>query len=413
MQRILLVMTSRTYRAQAFLNAANNMGVKVTTAGDNRDIFSAQKPQSHIQIDFGDPEAAVDSIQAFHRDFPLSAILSAEDEGIEVAAMASSALGLQHSNVASVNTARDKYAMRSSIRDAGLLSPCYWRFELNHDPKIYIDKVEYPCVLKPLFLSGSRGVIRANDPKEFMDAFSRIKTLLSSPAVRAQGGRMAKYLLVEVFIPGIEVALEGILVAGKLSCLAIFDKPDPLEGPYFQETIYVTPSSHPQELQDELISTASLSAQALGITNGPVHVEMRINPEGVWVVEVAPRSIGGYCSSALKFDSGRTLEELILRQSIGMDIADDTQSKIASGVMMIPSNTKGILKEVQGVADAKNIKNIDQVIIEARPGQVIQTLPEANRYLGFIFATAENSDEVVASLKESYSYIKFIFHPET
>jgi biotin carboxylase len=265
---------------------------------------------------------------------------------------------------------RNKFRFRELVSRAGVLSPRYELLAIDENPEIAPPRIGFPCVLKPLALSGSRGVIRANDLGQFVAAFHRMITILRQPDAVARGKEEARFILVEEFIPGKEVVLEGIISKGKVKVLAIFDKPDPLDGPYFEETIYVTPSRLPKSVQEEIKVTATHTLEAIGLKEGPLHAEFRINEKGVWPLEVATRSIGGHCSQALRFETGLSLEEVILRHAIGADIATLEREKSASGVMMIPIPRAGILKEVRGLKEAHGVPSIEEIKISLGTGQL-------------------------------------------
>jgi biotin carboxylase len=273
--------------------------------------------------------------------------------------------------------------------------------------------VTYPCVLTPTVLSASRGVIRADDPAGFVSAFGRIAAILREDDVR-ELGEGADEILVEGFVPGVEVALEGLLVAGTLELLALFDKPDPLDGPYFEETLYVTPSRLPAATQAAVLARTAEAARALGLHEGPVHAELRIDVAGggaaggqVWLVELAARSIGGLCSRTLRFGTGLTLEEIILRHALGSPIASLTREHTAAGVMMLPIPRAGVYAGVEGVAAAEAVPGIVEVTITAHPGQALVPLPEGARYLGFVFARAAEPAAVEAALREAHRRLAF------
>jgi biotin carboxylase len=268
----------------------------------------------------------------------------------------------------------------------------------------------YPCVVKPLMLSASRGVIRADDEGQFVGAVRRLEVILRTPDAAALGD-IARQVLVEAFIPGREVALEGLLVRGELHVLALFDKPDPLDGPFFEETIYVTPSRLPTSVQSEIASCTARAARALGLQDGPVHAELRVNRQGASVIEVAARSIGGLCSRTLRFGTGLSLEELILRHALGMGITSLTRERRAAGVMMIPIPKAGVLKEVRGQVEARSVPGIEEIAITAHPGEDLVPLPEGARYPGFIFARAESPERVEAALREAHRRLTFVVMP--
>jgi biotin carboxylase len=265
--------------------------------------------------------------------------------------------------------------------------------------------VAFPCVLKPLTLSASRGVIRANTPDQFMAAVRRIGALLQREDVSVSGDA-ADFLLAEAYIPGLEVALEGLLMDGRLHALALFDKPDPLEGPFFEETLYVTPSRLPADVQARITDVTASACAALGLREGPVHAELRVNSDGAWILEVAPRSIGGLCSRTLRFGTGMTLEELILRHALGWPIASLERERRPAGVMMIPIPRAGRLGDVSGQADAAAVPGVEEIAITAHEGQELVPLPEGWQYLGFIFARADTADAVEAALRAAHARLR-------
>jgi biotin carboxylase len=254
-------------------------------------------------------------------------------------------------------------------------------------------------------------VIRANNPREFAAAFCRVVAILRQPEVAAQAGELSQHILVEGFIPGREVALEGLLSDGRLRVLALFDKPDPLDGPFFEETIYVTPSRLPAPVQEGITARTAEALNALGLRHGPIHAELRVNDQGPWIIEIAPRSIGGLCSRALRFGDGTSLEELILRHSLGLDVELLERENQASGVMMIPIPQAGILREVQGQAEAEGVPGIEEVRLTIPVGQELIPPPGGARYLGFVFARGEAPEQVEATLREAHRRLTFVITP--
>jgi len=406
-------MTTTTYRVSAFLEAARRLDVPVVVGSDREQALAAANPAGHLTLDFLAPEMATDAIVRFAKQYPIQAVVAADDDGAILAAMAAAALGLPHNAVDAVAAARNKHRMREVLADAGVPSPRSELVSIDEDPHDVARRVVFPCVVKPLFLSASRGVIRTDDPAQFAGAFRRLTAILRRPEVAAEGGPLAEQILVETFIPGIEVALEGLLSEGKLRVLALFDKPDPLEGPFFEETIYVTPSRLPAPLQQAIASCTEDAVRALGLQRGPVHAELRLNDQGPWVLEIAPRSIGGLCSRALRFGEGISLEELILRDAVGLEVVSLEREKQAAGVMMIPIPQAGILREVRGQDEARRVPGIDEIRITIPVGQEVVPLPEGTRYLGFIFARDETPDRVEAALREAHRRLTFHITPPT
>jgi biotin carboxylase len=303
--------------------------------------------------------------------------------------------------VASVAAARNKHLMRERLAQAGVPVPAFTLFSLDDDPATIARQVAYPCVVKPLHLSASRGVVRANDGPEFIAAVHRVAAILSNAGAPRQ-------VLVEAFIPGPEVALEGLLIDGKLRVLALFDKPDPLDGPFFEETIYVTPSRLPAPVQADIASGTARAVEALGLREGPIHAEVRTNAGGPWIIEVNPRSIGGRCSRVLRFGTGMTLEEIILRHALRLEVPSLEREPQPAGVMMVPVPRAGVLREVRGQAEAQAVPGIVEVTITAHIGQELAPLPEGAVYLGFIFARGDSPHAVEASLRLAHQQLEFV-----
>jgi biotin carboxylase len=411
MDRLLLLMTTTTYRAGAFLEAAGRLGVPVVVGSDQPQVLAAANPGGCLTVNFLAPEEGTRTIVEFAEQYPIRAVLAADDDGVILAAAASAALGLSHNPVHAVSAARDKYRTRAILAEAGMPSPRFQRVSIDANPGEVASRVTFPCVIKPLSLSASRGVIRADDATQFASAFGWVAGILQRPEVSAQAGELAQQVLVESFIPGIEVALEGLLTQGQLRVLALFDKPDPLDGPFFEETIYVTPSRLPAPAQKEIASHTAAAVKALGLRNGPVHAELRLNDQGPWILEIAPRSIGGLCSRALRFGDGVSLEELILRHTLGLDVNSLERERRAAGVMMIPIPSAGILREVWGQTEAEKVPGIEEIRLTVPLGQEVVPPPEGARYLGFIFARGETPARVEASLREAHRRLEIIITP--
>jgi len=365
-----------------------------------------------LAVRFDAPEHAAARALQEYRKRSFAGIIALGDRPAIAAAYAARGMGILANHPVAVEACHNKLRMREVFRDAGLPTPRFRAVPLSPSPEPDLLAIQYPCVIKPLSLSASQGVIRADNREELLSGVSRIKHLFDRPDLRFQREVDWSQALVEEYIPGIEVAVEGILVGGELKLLAIFDKPDPLEGPFFEETIYLTPSRLSLELQAAIRRTAERAVRAMGLSNGPVHAEFRINDRGIWPVEVAARPIGGLCARSLEFRSPThdfliSLEELILRHSIGEDISSWQRETLASGVMMIPVPSSGVFEKVYGVEEAQHIVGITEIEITARLHDAILAWPEGSSYLGFIFAKAETTKEVVQALRFAHSRLRF------
>ena len=409
--RLLLLIPTTSYRVADFLDAACRLNVAVAVGSNQRHVLEAFADGLTVTIDFLDPEKGVREICAYARDHPLSAVLGVDEETTVLAAKASKALGLAHNAPESVEATANKFRFRTVLANSGLLTPPFSLLTVDADPERAAREATYPCVLKPPMLSASRGVIRADSPDQFVTAFHRITRILEQPDVVTLGDT-AKYILVEGYVPGREVALEGLLDGGQLKVLALFDKPDPLEGPFFEETIYVTPSRLPKSWQSRITDATLQAVAALGLKDGPIHAELRLNDQGPWVIEVGARSIGGLCARALRFGAGISLEELILSHVLGLPIETMAREDKATGVMMIPIPQAGVLESVGGLEAARRVSGVDDVTITIPMGQEVVPLPEGNKYLGFIFARGDSPEAVEAALRKSHHCLRFRIGPK-
>ena len=406
--RLLLLVPTTSYRIGDFLDAAERLGVDVAVGSDQRHVLEEFSQGGTVTIDFKDVERGTSQIVAYGGEYPLAAIIGVDDETTLIAAKASQALGLAHNSPESVEATANKHRFRTRLANSGLLVPRFTLYPVSGDPARAARDSFYPAVLKPLALSASRGVIRADNETQFAAAFQRIRAILEAAGT---GGEASRHILVEEYVPGEEVALEGLLDKGRLTVLALFDKPDPLEGPVFEETIYVTPSRLPAHVQDAIYATVERAVARLGLREGPIHAEMRINGKGVWLIEIAARSIGGHCSRALRFGAGGRLEDLIVRHALGLPVPAVALDRPATGVMMIPIPAPGVLRRVTGIEAARGIAGIEDVIVSIPLGETLVPVPEGNKYLGFIFARGDTPEAVEAALRTAHGQLEFTIEP--
>jgi len=425
MPRILVLATTTGYQTRSFGEAAERLGVELVFATDRCDMIDDPWRDGAIPIRFYDEDRSVASIVESARLRPLDGILVVGDRPTVIAARVAQALGLPGHPPEAAAIARNKEMMRTRLRDTGLPVPSLMRFSIGDEPLgISQLPVSYPCVVKPAALSGSRGVMRADNPKELAAAFERLRALLRSPDVRSERNDANDTVLIESFIPGREYAIEAILNHGALHVLAVFDKPDPLDGPFFEETIYVTPSAAAPKVQEAIVRGVAAATAAIGLHHGPIHAECRVHPSTgeVFVLEVAARPIGGLCARVLRFAGTRegirdpnspiTLEDLLLLNALGEDPARHRRERGAAGVMMIPIPRRGFLRGVNGVEAAKAVPQIEDVRITAKQDQLLVPLPEGASYLGFIFARAADTIIVERALRDALMRLAFVIDPE-
>jgi biotin carboxylase len=414
---ILLFATTTGYQTRAFEQAARDLGVDLVYVTDRCHMLDDPWRDHAIAVKFWDEEASLRAIREATRDRDVRGVIAVGDQPVMLTARAAEMLGVPWHAPEAARISRSKLLTRGRLVAASLPVPWFFSMPLTDDANagIVADRVRFPCVVKPHGLSASRGVIRANTPDEFDAALSRVRALLARPEIRALREPFHDEVLVEGFIEGREYALEGVLDAGAFRVLAIFDKPDPLDGPFFEETIYVTPSALTRDEQYRLAGTIGHAAASMGFRHGPLHAECRVNAAGVFVLEIAARPIGGLCARSLRFvtpdDARATLEHLLIRHAMAEGVDGFGRDALASGVMMLPIPRRGYYKSVEGVEAARAVPAVEDVVITAKPDQLIEPLPEGASYLGFIFARAEEPAVVVDALRRAHAALTFIIEP--
>ncbi len=412
--RVLLLLPSTTYRTAAFVEAARGIGTELTVASERPSTFEQANTTGLLTLDFAHPERATGQAAAFAREHPIDAVVGVDDDTAVLAAAVAERLHLKGNPVHAALAARDKHRQRLLLVGAGVPVPRFAEHGVGEDAAVVAEQISYPCVLKPLRLSASRGVMRADTPADFVVAVARLKRILEQPDL-AVCGEPGRRFLVEDFIHGDEFALEGLVVGGRLHVLALFDKPDPLNGPFFEETIYLTPSRLPVRARKAIAECTAAAAAALGLQEGPIHAELRYNERGPWLIELAGRPIGGRCSAVLRFEPGmrdagsgmRSLEEIILAHALGWPVEPLQREALAAGVMMIPVPGAGVLREMRGLAEARAVPLVEEVLITAHRGERLVPLPEGARYPGFIFARGDTADAVEAALRRAHAQLEF------
>lgn len=414
-KRILLFATKLGYQTRSFQSAAEKLGVEITYVTDRCGRLDDPWNDHALAVHFELPEGAAGRVLEAERGRTVDGILAVGDRPTIAAAYVARGLGLAHNHPASVEACRSKLRSREVLRDAGLLVPWFRSVKLEPLPEPSLLGIRYPCVLKPLSLSASQGVVRVNNREEFVVGAARLKRLLDSAEIRATRESNLDQMLVEGYLEGREVAVEALLTGGELRVLAIFDKPDPLEGPYFEESIYVTPSRLPSADRRAIEQSLRNAVRALGLSHSSVHAEFRLNAQGAWPIEIAPRPIGGLCARALRFvtpsEGNIGLEEVLLRHALEMPGSDAPREAEASGVMMIPVPRSGILEKVEGTEEAQAIAGITDLEITARLHDFIAAWPEGSTYLGFLFARAEGPAAVEDALRSAHRKLRFTLTP--
>ena len=410
--RLLMLVPTATYRAEAFVRAAQRLPIHLSIASEVPSSLSHLHPVALPAFDFGRPYDVMAAARKLATEARFDGVVAVDDQSVLAASLVANTLGLPHHAPDAVRAALNKYFARERMRANGLDVPRFRLVALDSDPRKAAQEVArdagYPAVLKPLAMAASRGVVRVNSAQEFVPAFERLAALVrATPSSHDEIAN--RHIIAESYIPGSEVAVEGIVERGVFHMFTIFDKVDPLEGPYFPETMYVTPSRHAPGIQLRIEQVTRDTLMAVGLDHGPVHVELRIDGARVVPVEAHARSIGGYCSKVLRFAGGRPLEELIILQSMGMLGAIPPREDNAAGVWMMQAPRAGRFVELRGVSAAARVPNIDEVIVSARPTQVFTPLPEGFQYVGFIFARAQAPGEVENALRSAFNRLEPVF----
>ena len=382
------------------------MGVSVLIA--SRGEFSlVSEVHQGLHIDFERPEQAISAIVVEHQRWPFTGVLGSDDSTVELAALAGRTLGLIHNPPNAARLSRRKDLARAQLQATGIATPDHQLINLSQPLDSQDIELAYPIVIKPINLSGSRGVMRVNSTQELKTACDRVRSILKNAA---ENEFEKTHALLEHYIEGVECAYEGYLNQGRLTTIALFDKPDPLIGPYFEETIYITPSQQNGATQEAIRSRIEQVCLAYGLITGPIHAEFRLNDEGIWILEVASRTIGGDCARILDGEHRYALEDLSLKLALGQEVKLEKYEG-SRGVMMIPVPGRGILRRVEGVSAARRVKQVTKVDILAQIGHELVPLPEGNQYTGYIFARADNPKEVVNALKSAHQKLNFVLAP--
>jgi len=401
--RLLLLAATTAYQTDDFRRAADEFDVEVVLGTDRCHVLAEQWPEGSLALDFRDPPHA--AAQIVEGAGAVAGIVVTDERTAVIGALAAELLGLPFNPVEATRASGDKRRLRQRLAAGAIAQPAFLVVPVDVDPVALARELRFPVVIKPCHLSGSRGVMRADDGAQLGERLARLARLLADPAVIARDPEAAGSILIEDFVGGPEVAFEGLLRGGTLTTLALFDKPDPLDGPFFAETIYVTPSSLPAAMQQAIAARVSEATAAIGLCEGPVHAELRLGPDGPVVIEVAARSIGGLCGRALRFGAGVSLEQVIIAHALRLEVASARAAE-ATGVLMLPVPRPGVLRAIGGVDLAASVPGVREVTITARVGDVMTPLPEGNRYLGFIFAAGQHPGEVVAALRQANAALR-------
>lgn len=405
--RLLLIAPPNSYRTVSYLDAARRRGIDALVASEGRFSLVSEIADG-LHIDLEDP-AALEQLLAANAAQPFAGVVATDDASVELASRIAAALGLPHNPTRSARYSRRKDLSRQTLAAAGVPVPSFRRIDLKQTLAPQLEGLDYPCVVKPLALSASRGVIRADGPAELHAACERVRAILAGETTRETFA--TTHLLVEGFISGDEVALEGLLHEGRLDVLALFDKPDPLEGPFFEETYYITPSRHAAAIQAQVTLRVQQACRALGLEEGPVHAEVRISGDDGVIMEVAARTIGGECARLLQFGTGQGLEDLVISHAVDEPLPVKSHAG-GAGVLMIPIQQGGILRRIEGITGARAVPGIEEILINIREGYELVPLPEGASYLGFMFARAATPAKAEAALRAAHAKLKIVVAPK-
>ena len=402
---VLLVAQPYSYRIAPYVSAATQLGLTVIIASQSENSLVSEVKQG-IHVDLSNLNQAVATLRTELKEKTIVAVIGCDDSTVELAASVAACLNLPHNPPLAAKFSSRKDLARSRLQEAGCRVPEFALINLSHPVLRQCQQLNFPCVVKPLHLSASQGVIRVDSLEQLTRVCERIRGIIKDSSDLF----LRTHVLIERYLPGVEIAFEGYLLQGALTVLAIFDKPDPLEGPFFEETIYVTPTRLSDHQQQQVFSRVQEACHAYGLVTGPVHAELRVNREGAWILEIAARTIGGECSQVFSLGGGIELEQMVINLAMGRDFKVPVL-ETARGVMMIPIAKKGLLRRVEGVGAASQVLGIEKVDIIIREGNYLVPLPEGNSYLGYLFAQADTPQAVVAALQEAFSHLRVVTAP--
>ncbi|MGH8552361.1 MAG: ATP-grasp domain-containing protein [Methylococcales bacterium] len=403
--RVLLIAPKDSYRIPAYVESASQNGIEILIASQGQHSLVSSIAQG-LQIDLDDLHLSVEIIAREARNGPFRGVIATDDSTTEIASRTALRLNLAHNPPEAVRIARRKDLAREALRNASLAVPEFRLIDLHRPLSNQMVDFPFPCVVKPLAMSGSRGVIRCDNLDQFHDAARRVEAIIAEEVDESE----RRKLLVEAFIPGFEVAVEGMLSEAQLEILAIFDKPDPLDGPYFEESYYISPTRLAETVQEQIRDQVEQACRAYGLVDGPIHAECRVNAQGVWMLELAARTIGGLCSRLFRYGVGYSLEELVLRHAIGVELKRP-EITVGAGVLMIPIPKAGVLRRVEGTVEAARVPFIQEVVIQVRDGYELIPLPEGASYLGFIFAVAPSAEQAERALRNAHACLNIVVAP--
>ena len=399
---VLLIAPALSYRVASYINAAEKLNYQLLVVSNSKHSLIPQIA-SGITVDFSQPEETIQTILQVVQNLHIRTVISTDDSVVTIASRIAASLALPHNDPASSLLTYRKDLARERLKSAGCRIPEFQVGEFSAASSI-AKTLAYPVVLKPLMLSGSRGVIRADDSAEFVRAAETIRQILQ----KESGNEYEKnHFLIESFLPGIEIAFDGFVKQGRMIALAMFDKPEPMDGPYFEESYYITPSQLPESTQQSIIQEIEHCCRAYGLNHGPIHAEVRITEQGPVLIEMASRTIGGQCAQTIEYVLGAHLEEIIIKLACEDSVTLDRSDSYA-GVLMIPIKQQGILKRVEGMTRAQQVEYVNSVEIHIQPGYELKPLPWGSSYLGFIFAQAPNFDTTFNALKNAHQALTFI-----
>ncbi|MFB0901004.1 MAG: ATP-grasp domain-containing protein [Dehalococcoidia bacterium] len=403
MKRILLLLPGNTYRANDFIVAALKIKINIVIGTDQTQALSQKLPDRYLMLDFHKLKLSTTKIYNFSIQKKIDKILAVDDQGVLLASLASKKLNINHSSFESVSATKNKYILNILLFRNNLIDSNFFLINNNKNQK---NKIKYPSVIKPLGLSSSRGVIRVNNKIEFIKNKNFLFNLLQNELKNECNNAFEKEnILIQNYMPGKEYAVEGIVEQKRFKLLAVFQKPKPLTGPYFEETIYLSMPLCTSHFINQIIQTSQKTIEAIGINEGPVHIEYRVNKTGIYPIDVGARSIGGLCARIIQFENNITLEEIILNNALGNKFSAKNKQTLTA-VMMIPTIHEGTIESISGIDEAKKIKNITDIQITVHKNQKIQKLPKANIYIGFIFAEGKSKKGIIKSLQKANAQIK-------
>ncbi len=381
MKKLLLVIPENSYKSNDFVVAAEKLGIDFLIITDSEQVSS--KFSDTVIINKFDAELNKNNLKKLK---DVTHVLPVDHSALKFSGYLVDLLEVKGNKLESINLSMNKYESRkifNSLLDIKVNNEIIKNID---DVNTFINK-NGTSVLKPIYGTASKSVLKINNVEKNKE---QIEKLMQDC--------FDQDLVIEEYIDGKEYALEGTIINSELKKIVIFDKPVEYKHPYFEESIYITPSELSSEAEKRVVSIVDKACKKIGLEDGPVHVEFKINENQIFIIEINPRMIGGLCSRCLSFGLFKvSLEEIILHAFMNNELKNIELLNNYVGVLMIPTPKSGKFISINK-EELENIPNISNVEITVPEGSDLLEPPYGDKYLGFAFSQGIDKKTVNESL---------------